>query len=140
MSMTTDERLITLGAYDLLAGITGVTPMVLEDDTAGITLPCTVLSAKFKNEQEGSGLAKEYDLKVERRYLRLGATLSTEEDIYRRIGDALCPLTESGITSPPSSITVNFDYYRIEKQVDSTDAEGETAIRARTWQVFARLR
>lgn len=138
--MTTDERLITLGAYDLLAGITGVTPMVLEDDTAGITLPCTVLSARFKNEEEGSNLAREYGLTVERRYLRLETTLSTEEDIYRRIADALNPLIETGMTSPPSSITVSFDFYRIEKQIDSTDQEGETAIRSRTWQVFARLR
>ena len=44
--MTTDERLITLAAEDIISGITGVTPMYLEDDTAGITLPCTVLSAK----------------------------------------------------------------------------------------------
>ena len=138
--MTTDERLITLAAEDIIAGITGVTPMALEDDTAGITLPCTVLSAKFKAEEEGSGLAKEYALTIERRYLRLGTDLSTEEDIYQRVGNALCPLTESGITSPASSITVNFDFYRIEKQTESTDEEGETALRSRTWQVFARLR
>jgi len=138
--MTTDERLITLAAEDIIAGITGVTPMVLEDDTAGITLPCTVLAAKFKQEEEGSGLAKEYDLTIERRYLRHDATLSTEEDIYRRVGDALCPLTESGMTSPPSTVTNVFDFYRIEKQTDSKDTEGEVALRSRTWQVFARLK
>jgi len=138
--MTTDERLITLAAEDIIAGITGVTPMVLEDDTAGITLPCTVLAAKFKQEEEGSNLAKEYDLTIERRYLRHDATLSTEEDIYRRIGDAMCPLTESGMSSPPSSVTNVFDFYRIEKQTNSTDAEGEVAVRSRTWQVFARLK
>lgn len=138
--MTTDERLITLGAYDLLSGITGITPMVFEDDIASVTLPCTVLMAKFKNEEAGSNLAREYALTVERRYLRLGTTLSTEEDIERQICDALNPLTESGMSSPPSTITTPFDFYRIEKQTDSTDQEGETAIRSRTWQLFARLR
>ena len=138
--MTTDERLITLAAEDIIGGITGVTPMVLEDDIAGITLPCTVLSAKFKQEEEGSNLAKEYDLTIERRYLRLTTTLATEENIYRQIGDALCPLTESGMSSPPSSVTNVFDFYRIEKQIDSKDTEGEVALRSRTWQVFARLR
>ena len=142
--MTSDEVLICQGAKALIQAnnqinLTDVQTALIGDE-AGITLPALVISADLKDEESGTSLGRKYELKTELRWLTRLPPTAGEDDIMDRIADTLCPFGETSMVTPPSVITVNFDFYRIEKQNGADFAQGQIDdlnTRSRSFDVFA---
>lgn len=142
--MNTDERLICESAQALIGTIPGVQIALMGDDE-GLDLPLLVLSARLKEEQEGSSLADEYALDVALRWIFDAEPPGGADALLEQIAATLSPRGETAIAAPPSVITSNFDYFRIEKQTGSDfkqaggDLGTRTRERSRVFLVFAKL-
>jgi hypothetical protein len=146
--MTSDERLVARVAQVLIQAdasiVAAMSAITLEGDTAAISLPSMFISARFRNEESATDLARTYHLTVEMHAINAITAPSKQDDAFRRMEDIIYPATSGSFTSPPTALTDNFDWFRIDSQFDShetvkRDKTGYTHIRSRVYVIFARL-
>lgn len=136
--MTSDEQLVAQIALELLqlnAIVVAFGPLVLGNNDTELTLPATVVWAKFEEEQDGSPLAKRYALTIELRALRDQPPSAVVDSAFAAIDAALNPAVTP---ARPASLTAG-SYYRIEEQNAGAMTLGEPVVRRRSYTVYAQL-
>jgi hypothetical protein len=124
--------------------VAAMSKITLEGDWSTLTLPAMFISARFRNEESATDLARTYHLTVEMHAMNAITAPSKQDDAFRRMEDIIYPATSGSFTSPPTALTNNFDWFRIDSQFDSHETvkkEMDTYIhiRSRTYLIFARL-
>jgi hypothetical protein len=141
--MTSEERLVAQVAIALLTANTSISPaaqIAAESDSVALKLPAIVVSAKLEEDQAAAAIAKRYTLTVELRTINKEGDTSTVDNLFAQVRDTLCPDLSAAVSSPPTVLTANFRYYRIENQSGSGyERGGDTSVHSRTFNVFARL-